>query len=400
MIKSMNKDLFEKLCDEGLAYIYVIKLYDEVESFYKIGITSKENTYDRVSSFPYKVEIIDVFCHPSPGFIMDLEKHLLSLEEKYMPLKMFGGYSECVKSADKAVEFLNSLSWMKDFKQHKLLKKHTFSGLVREYLDNLDTGYLDLLKRDKRSAIIEEAIEIFGADSIRELSQRKISHAILEEKILEYKQEVVITGLLRERFKENETLSSFEIKRKLEHIFISFKFSVRPKVSLLSLAFNISYTSFKKSDVQIHAVKIMDYKHQHFDVSEEYKEMFSRHREVGLKMLCDAYERNPEECKEISPEWFPMIDELGVDRVISCGYKKTNVKALYDHIKKASDESTTNRIYRTFKVGETYSNTFIKKKLQSFGLAKAKASTLAEYFEIKKGKTKDRKDGYKIMRGL
>lgn len=289
---------------------------------------------------------------------------------------------------------------MRDFKRHKLLRKHTFSGLVREYLNNLDTGYLDLIRKDKRSAIIDEAVEIFGVDSIRELSDKKISYAILEEKILEYKQELVLTGLLREKFKEDQILSAFEIKRKLEHLFIPFKFSVRPKTSLLALAFNISYTSFKKGDVQIYAVKIMDRKHQHLDVPEEYKQIFLRHEEVGLKVLCEIYENNPEGCKEVSPEWFPMIDGLGVERIISCGYKKVNVKALYDHTKKASDKSITNLIHDTFKIGETYSNAFIKKKLQDFGLVKAKASTLSEYFEIKPGKTTKRENGYKIMRGL
>lgn len=130
-----------------------------------------------------------------------------------------------------------------------------------------------------------------------------------------------------------------------------------------------------------------------------YMQVF-KSRSYGLEKLCKIYEESPAKCQEIDPEMYEYIITLGVERIASCGFKKVNVKALYNHLKKSSEMSTIHRIKNTFKVGETYSNTFIKKKLQSFGLAKAKASTLAEYFKIKPGKTTKRENGYKIMRGL
>ena len=39
----MTKDLFSDLCKEGLAYLYIIKCFDDLEEFYKVGVTSKEN---------------------------------------------------------------------------------------------------------------------------------------------------------------------------------------------------------------------------------------------------------------------------------------------------------------------------------------------------------------------
>ena len=54
----MTKDLFIDLCKEGLAYLYIIKCYDDNEEFYKVGVTSKENPYERFSSIPYQCELI------------------------------------------------------------------------------------------------------------------------------------------------------------------------------------------------------------------------------------------------------------------------------------------------------------------------------------------------------
>ena len=34
----MTKDLFSDLCKEGLAYLYIIKCFDDLEEFYKITL--------------------------------------------------------------------------------------------------------------------------------------------------------------------------------------------------------------------------------------------------------------------------------------------------------------------------------------------------------------------------
>ena len=91
----MTKTIFNELCND-YAYLYVVRLYNDKESFYKVGITSKEDCTSRFKSFPYEYDIIKMYKYKDSGFIMDLESKLLSLEESYRPLKEFGGCSECI----------------------------------------------------------------------------------------------------------------------------------------------------------------------------------------------------------------------------------------------------------------------------------------------------------------
>ena len=88
----MTKNIFESL-NKDLYTLYIIRLYDDVESFYKIGVTSRENPYERFSVYPYEKDIICLYQHPSSHLIMDLESKCISLETKYTPKKEFGGKS-------------------------------------------------------------------------------------------------------------------------------------------------------------------------------------------------------------------------------------------------------------------------------------------------------------------
>ena len=69
----MTRTIFEKLCD-GFAYLYIVKLYSDTESFYKIGVTSKQEIIPRFTTIPYEYEIISLYKHVDSTFIMDLER--------------------------------------------------------------------------------------------------------------------------------------------------------------------------------------------------------------------------------------------------------------------------------------------------------------------------------------
>lgn len=96
--------------------LYIIRLYDDVESFYKIGVTSRENPYERFSIYPYEKDIICLYQHPSSHLIMDLESKCISLETKYTPQKEFGGKSECVESNKQCFRVFRYLGLDKRFK--------------------------------------------------------------------------------------------------------------------------------------------------------------------------------------------------------------------------------------------------------------------------------------------
>lgn len=75
--------------------VYVVKVSNKKETFYKIGKTFT-TTKQRLKSFPYRYEIIEEY-EGNPFRISRLEKklHRLSKEYKYTPLKQFAGSTEC-----------------------------------------------------------------------------------------------------------------------------------------------------------------------------------------------------------------------------------------------------------------------------------------------------------------
>lgn len=148
----MTKDLFSDLCKEGLAYLYIIKCFDDLEEFYKVGVTSKENPYERSSSIPYQCELIEFYSHPSPVFIMDLERKLLSLVDKYKPSKSFGGYSECLLDINPLIEYLQSIEWITEFKP-TLPVKGTKRNVVRsrKSVDKMLREYRSLVELNSQA---------------------------------------------------------------------------------------------------------------------------------------------------------------------------------------------------------------------------------------------------------
>lgn len=86
-----------KTCKGKIAKLYVIRLFDDNETFYKIGITSKSSIKRRFTKIPYKYEIIHLFESVDAGLVFNLEKKLLkeTLEDRYIPLHNFEGKTEC-----------------------------------------------------------------------------------------------------------------------------------------------------------------------------------------------------------------------------------------------------------------------------------------------------------------
>lgn len=80
-------------------YFYVLRLYDENENFYKIGVTDcVENRVKNYSSV-YSVEKIYAESNlHSKTFAYDMEQKILKefINFKYMPKKYFSGYTECL----------------------------------------------------------------------------------------------------------------------------------------------------------------------------------------------------------------------------------------------------------------------------------------------------------------
>lgn len=78
-----------------IAKLYKVRLYNEKESFIKIGITTNSVNH-RLKRLPYHYETLKVIEGDS-GYIFDLELKTKKMfkQYKYIPLKHFKGESEC-----------------------------------------------------------------------------------------------------------------------------------------------------------------------------------------------------------------------------------------------------------------------------------------------------------------
>lgn len=87
-------------CGDRTATFYVIRCFNENESFYKYGITSKslKERYPRNKEMPYEYEIIREVKSENLNYIWDLEKRFgrFKHKDKYSPLLKFcGSMNEC-----------------------------------------------------------------------------------------------------------------------------------------------------------------------------------------------------------------------------------------------------------------------------------------------------------------
>ena len=91
-----------KISKEYSGYkVYVVKCWDEVEEFYKIGKTFRniKKRFESKSQMPYSWKIIEVFNFDSPkeASIKEEKLHKLNKTSRYKPIKSFCGRNECYK---------------------------------------------------------------------------------------------------------------------------------------------------------------------------------------------------------------------------------------------------------------------------------------------------------------
>ena len=105
---------FISRCDanEGFGTFYLLKCYDDNESFYKFGITSRDVEARYFYTMEYQYHTIISFEAPA-GFVWDLERHVQRLvaDIKYSPRIRFGGSTrECFKCNSNNKIFKNLLT--------------------------------------------------------------------------------------------------------------------------------------------------------------------------------------------------------------------------------------------------------------------------------------------------
>lgn len=81
-----------------LATVYFIKIFNQTEIFYKVGITYR-NVKVRFANIPYKYEILNTKTSYDCELIYNIEKRFKKIYQKqtYNPLIKFGGFTECFK---------------------------------------------------------------------------------------------------------------------------------------------------------------------------------------------------------------------------------------------------------------------------------------------------------------
>lgn len=80
------------------SFLYLIKLYNDNEEFFKIGISvHKFCRFYQIMKFGYKCEIIYMLCGNDYSTFLKLEEylHCKYANNRYSPLIKFGGYCEC-----------------------------------------------------------------------------------------------------------------------------------------------------------------------------------------------------------------------------------------------------------------------------------------------------------------
>ena len=79
--------------------VYIIKLYNKDESFYKVGVTTKslKTRFQKGSTSCYKWEVIQKESNSLYECIIKEHKILEEMKKyKYLPRNYFGGYNECL----------------------------------------------------------------------------------------------------------------------------------------------------------------------------------------------------------------------------------------------------------------------------------------------------------------
>lgn len=120
---------------------------------------------------------------------------------------------------------------------------------------------------------------------------------------------------------------------------------------------------------------------------------------LPIKDVIALYEEDREACERTYPEWYPIIDKLGVKVATTYHKDKTTLKSLYKAALAEESASTYNKISNDFKPGDVYTAAYIKEYLQSLGITNAKATTLSKWYLLKRT-TKEGVTCYRIIQRL
>lgn len=83
-----NKNQFEPC-------VYIVRLFNDSESFIKIGITSN-TIFSRMKKIPYQYEVLkEIKGSPYSIYNKENELHRKFVKSKYVPIIPFGGQTEC-----------------------------------------------------------------------------------------------------------------------------------------------------------------------------------------------------------------------------------------------------------------------------------------------------------------
>lgn len=89
-----------KKTPDKLTYLYFVKLFNNEEEFFKIGLTTNKKINKRMNQIPYKYEIIKVkFGKAIDMFKLEqrIHNYMRNKNLDYQPKIFFAGYTECFK---------------------------------------------------------------------------------------------------------------------------------------------------------------------------------------------------------------------------------------------------------------------------------------------------------------
>lgn len=108
--RGWSKSIWSKFCklNNKKSFLYFVQLYNNYESFYKIGITTNINS--RLNKLGYKYNVLKLIESP-PEYTYDLENKIKRKFKylKYIPQVKFPGYTECFKSKKEILKYLERL---------------------------------------------------------------------------------------------------------------------------------------------------------------------------------------------------------------------------------------------------------------------------------------------------
>lgn len=100
--RGWSKTNFQEACDkhnDGEGFLYILNCYNDTESFFKIGITSRcvKRRYDYNKLMPYEYEVVHlVKSEGEQVYLLEKEINKINQNHRYTPSIFFGGHlTEC-----------------------------------------------------------------------------------------------------------------------------------------------------------------------------------------------------------------------------------------------------------------------------------------------------------------